>query len=166
MNLQILKFGVSNSNSERKLFIDKSSYMSCLDESLVDKSKLDRIEIINLRKLDTLFKKELEFESLYALIKMDIEGHEKEALEGAQKLITKHSPTLLVEINSKGEHVRSLIANMRKQNYTVYPTIKSGVTKNWFIKKLPKNLNDYSYDSNDFLFVKNSEINDILSNFI
>lgn len=165
-NFEILKFGVSNSNSEKKLFIDKSSYMSCLDESLVEKSKLDRIEIINLRKLDTLFKKELEFDQFDAFIKMDIEGHEKEALEGAQKLIAKHSPTLLIEINSKGEHAKSLIDNMRKQNYTVYITMNSGVTKNGFIKTLPNNLHDYTYNSSDFLFVKNSEINDLLSKFI
>lgn len=161
-NFEILEFGVSNSNGNKKLFIDKSSYLSSLSEKVVDKSSLDRIKIINLRKLDTIFKKELEFDQLDAFIKIDVEGHEKEVLEGAKKLIDKHSPTFLIEINSKGEHSRSLIENMRKNGYTVYSTLNIRAIKNNFLKILPDNLHNYSYISNDFLFVKKREINELL----
>ncbi|MBW7935703.1 MAG: FkbM family methyltransferase [Flavobacteriales bacterium] len=56
-------------------------------------------------------------------IKIDIEGHEPEALEGAKNTITKHRPVMLIEINdgfaidSIGRKVKE---QMQEWGYTMY----------------------------------------------
>ena len=48
---------------------------------------------VNVKKLDNL-----QFENPISFIKIDVEGHEMEVIEGAIETITKNKPILLVEI--------------------------------------------------------------------
>jgi FkbM family methyltransferase len=50
------------------------------------------------------------------LLKLDIEGHERAAIQGARQTITQHRPVLYVE-NDKPEHHLGLIADVRSLGY-------------------------------------------------
>jgi hypothetical protein len=50
-----------------------------------------------------------------SVIKIDVEGHELKVLMGAKELITKHKPTILIELLphiEDSEHVRTLLKEM------------------------------------------------------
>jgi FkbM family methyltransferase len=55
-------------------------------------------------------------------IKLDVEGAELAALEGARKTIEKHSPTLLISAYHRSEDIFSLVLYMRKNHpdYSLY----------------------------------------------
>tara|TARA_B100001540_G_C15670453_1_gene579908 strand:- start:108 stop:1004 length:897 start_codon:yes stop_codon:yes gene_type:complete len=164
IDYEILPFGVSSIDGESKLFIDKSSYLSSLSENQFDNENLEKTEIITLRKLDTLFSKEIEYEQIDAFIKIDVEGHEKEVLVGAQNLIQKHEPTFLIEINEKGEHIKNIIDDMREKKYTVYQT-NTNNSNDFCLKHIPNNIENYDFNSNDFLFVKDDNLINTLHKF-
>ena len=68
---------------------------------------------VRTRALDFLLAKESVAEHLVG-IKIDAEGHELEALEGAERLIEKRSPWLIVEFNTK------LLGSSVLQAWSVY----------------------------------------------
>ena len=51
---------------------------------------------VNVKKLDNL-----QFENPISFIKIDVEGHEIEVIEGAIETINKNKPILLIEIEEK-----------------------------------------------------------------
>jgi len=56
-------------------------------------------------------------------VKVDVEGHEWALLQGAEKLLTNHRPTWLVEINENPAHkespARLLFDRMKKHGYSI-----------------------------------------------
>lgn len=60
------------------------------------------------------------------LMKMDIEGHEPQALRGAREVIMEHKPTIVIEINepsmnmSSGESVEGLVSLIEGMGYGMY----------------------------------------------
>lgn len=76
---------------------------------------------VELKTLDTCT---TEFGSkIPGLIKIDVEGHELDVLKGAEALIKKHQPILIVEIEQRHHDVpvKNIIENLVKQfSYTVY----------------------------------------------
>ena len=44
---------------------------------------------------------ELKFDNLISFIKIDVEGHEEQVIQGAKKTISKHKPIMLVEIEER-----------------------------------------------------------------
>ena len=76
---------------------------------LLKKKKLD--EILNKKKI--------------TFIKIDVEGHEKEVIEGSRKIIKKFKPTLLVEIEERHTRVKvtetlEYINNLGYKSYYYY----------------------------------------------
>ena len=95
-------------------------------------------------------------------IKIDIEGHELEALEGAEGLINSVYPTFIVEINEKGGHLDLIFNKMRTKGYLIYEI--NYLNKKSFLKFcLTEQLN---YNSNDFLFVHNKGLNNFLKKYL
>ncbi len=72
---------------------------------------------VECKKLDDVIKdKEISF------IKIDVEGHELSVIEGANNIINKYKPTLLVEIEEKHtkKPVLNTINKIKKFGYKVY----------------------------------------------
>jgi len=83
-NIKLFNLALSNVNKKQKLFYDKKgSSMS----SLSKRSFLNKFEIVQVRRLDTVFKK-IELDRI-DYVKIDVEGYELNCLHGFGNLIKK-----------------------------------------------------------------------------
>lgn len=157
-NYELLTFGVSNIDEQKKFYFDSSSYLSTLNADIAGKDNIKITSILNIevRRLDTIFSSIINTNTK-AYIKMDIEGHEMEALIGAEKLIESISPTLLIEINEKQEHIQKIFNIMRDKGYVVFEKVEPD-QNNHFLSECQINVLTHNFISNDFLFVKDKEI--------
>lgn len=165
-NYSILPYGVSDSDEKKEFFIDSSSYLSTFNKSVADADNFDQIsnQSMEVRKLDTIFSELLNSE-IKAYIKIDVEGHEKEVLHGADELIKSISPTFLIEINEKDDHIQTIFDDMRAKGYFVYEKVVPDHNEK-FLLECPLKMEGYDFSSNDFLFVKDAEMKTVLSNHI
>ena len=97
---------------------------------------------VECKKLDDVIKdKEISF------IKIDVEGHELSVIEGANNIINKYKPTLLVEIEEK--HTKKPVINtinkIKDFGYKVY------FFKNNQIKEIVEN--DIPNEERNFIFI-------------
>lgn len=161
-NYELLTFGVSDTDEQKKFYFDSSSYLSTLNADIAgeDHITITNVLTIEVRKLDTIFAPLLN-SNTKAYIKMDIEGHEIEALNGANDLIDSISPTLLIEINEKKEHIQKIFTNMRQKGYTVFEKAEPDAN-NRFLSICPNDVLSHNFISNDFLFVKDNEILELI----
>ena len=72
---------------------------------------------INIKKLD-----EIKIDNKIGFIKIDVEGHEKNVLEGGRETIKENKPVLLIEIEEKHTRkpVEETINFVRSLNYEAY----------------------------------------------
>ena len=161
-NYELLTYGVSDTDEQKKFYFDSSSYLSTLNAEIAseDYITITNVLTIEVRKLDTIFASLLN-SNTKAYIKMDIEGHEIEALNGAHGLIDSISPTLLIEINEKKEHIQKIFTNMRQKGYTVLEKAEPDAN-NRFLSVCPDDVLSHNFISNDFLFVKDKEILELI----
>jgi len=164
-NYELLTYGVSDKDEQKSFYIDSSTYLSTLNEDIAkeDYITITNVSTIEVRKLDTIFA-DLIPKKTMAYIKMDIEGHEIEALNGARKLIDEISPTFLIEINEKHEHILNIFADMRNKGYTIFEKTEPDASKKFLIK-CPNDLLNYNFTSNDFLFVKDNAIIELIKSY-
>ena len=82
-------------------------------------NKFDEFDTFDVKttKLD-----DLKFNNKISFIKIDVEGHELEVIEGAQKFLIKHRPNLLIEIEERhsGKLLYESINYIKKFNYESY----------------------------------------------
>lgn len=161
-NYELITYGVSNSDEQKKFYFDSTSYLSTLNADVAseDNIKITNVTSIEVRKLDTIFESYLNTD-IKAYIKMDIEGHEIEALLGADKLIDSISPTMMIEINEKHEHIQIIFNNMREKGYLIFEKSEPDA-QNKFLSSCPENVLAYNFISDDFLFVKDEEVMTVL----
>lgn len=92
--VSVLRRAAGNCQGTARLHLNRSSELNkVLTES--DPSKNGTSEEVEYTKLDDLAE-EFEFQRL-DLIKLDVEGHEIQVLEGARKLLELYKPTILYE---------------------------------------------------------------------
>lgn len=102
----IVTFNKIISNNEHSCtFNPKSSAYSAMDDHAASK------DIQTTTTVDRLFSSELSDVSQCNIIKIDIEGYESEAIEGAVDTIAKYKPLLLLEINNLCLHNRHIKPN-------------------------------------------------------
>ena len=107
-NIKLYNFGLSNKNGKRTLRIPIRNKLA-KEENYEEFFEMGRATIhnknefnefrtfeVNVKKLDNL-----QFENPISFIKIDVEGHEIEVIEGAIKTINKNKPILLVEIEKR-----------------------------------------------------------------
>ena len=111
-NMTLYNYALSNKNELTNLKIPyrgKSIFKNNIE-------KFNNYEV-ECKKLDDVIKdKEISF------IKIDVEGHELSVIEGANNIINKYKPTLLVEIEEKHtkKPVLNTINKIKKFGYKVY----------------------------------------------
>ena len=107
-NMSLYNYALSNSNGETELKVpkrNKSIFKSNYEElyqlgaaTIHNKNKMKNFDIFKVKKIrldDILINKVISF------IKIDVEGHEKEVIDGSINIIKKYKPTLLVEIEKR-----------------------------------------------------------------
>ena len=104
LNFNIYNIGLSNSNSESKIWYsdkNKTGGSAVFNEKDIELKKYNQKNIIKekiiLKKLDDII--DLKFSEI--LIKIDVERHEKEALEGMNNLIQNNNVIMQIEIGSE-----------------------------------------------------------------
>lgn len=85
---------------------------------------------------------------------------------GGRQIISDIAPTFLIEINRKGEHIARIIEYMGQYGYHVFETIQRDATERRFIRRLPENLAQHTFRSNDFVFVKDRDMERFLEQFV
>ena len=96
------RFEIFNKNNHEEKF--KLGLATIHDENLLDNNKYSLFKV-RAEKLDNLIKNEN-----IGFIKIDVEGHEKNVLVGAEKIIKKCKPNLLVEIEER--HTNNKVQNI------------------------------------------------------
>ena len=162
-NYKLLTFGVSDADEQKRFYVDSSSYLSTLNSEVAHEENVTIVKenIIEVRKLDTMFA-DLIGSNTKAYVKIDIEGHEIEALNGGAKLIESISPTFMIEINQKNEHIQFIFDKMRQLGYDVYEKSEPDAQSK-FLQLCPKDVSHYNFTSNDFLFINDQEITSLLA---
>ena len=107
-NMHLYNFALSNKNEDIELKIpirdlnsNKKNYEEYyqLGKATIHKEN----ELKNFEKHKIISKKidDLDFKNKISFIKIDVEGHEKEVIEGGVKTIQKNKPVLLIEIEKQ-----------------------------------------------------------------
>ncbi len=121
-NFDVIKNNLKNYENieiKNKALKDKKGFIN-IDESLVDSSanrtKSDDFGSVECVSLDEDINEKL------TMIKMDIEGDEIDALNGAKNTIIKNTPKLLISVYHKNTHLWEipLLINNLNKNYNYY----------------------------------------------
>ena len=107
-NISLYNLAASDSNGEINLKIpsrNKSIFKTNYEElyklgaaTIHNENKIKEFESIKVKKakLDDILN-----DKIISFIKIDVEGHEKEVIDGSKEIINKNKPTLLVEIEER-----------------------------------------------------------------
>jgi FkbM family methyltransferase len=122
-NIDIYNIGISN-NTEKKFLnesnfnIGNSAVVSGIKKQNIKKDDLilHEINAFKLDDLENLFNEEI------SMIKIDVEGHELEVMDGAKNLIEKNKPMLIFEHNKEINKEKALKINefLQQQDYVIY----------------------------------------------
>lgn len=122
-----------------------------------------KLSPIQLETLDEVWNRDNTNFGTIDIIKMDIEGHEDFCLQGGQKTIQKHRPTILMEVNKAYYEARNvalddIFLKLIPSNYSIYRPVNS--------KWIPiKSLNECTKNDNVFLVPKEKLANENYSIF-
>lgn len=136
-----LKVPIRNSNYNKENF---EEYYKMGRATIHDKNNFDKFEKfqINTKKID-----EFNFNNKISFIKIDVEGHELEVIEGAKFTIKNNKPILLVEIEEKYSK-KNVIESINFINTLGY---KAFYYNNKALKDISK-LNNFEL-FNNFIFI-------------
>ena len=112
LNIELIEKGVSNENGERIFYDVKGSHQT--SASLSDQKLINEYRIQTLR-LDSFIE---ETGLIPDLIKIDVELHEPEVIEGLGKFLINNGPTLIIEVLT--ETVAEKLNNLFKNTSYIY----------------------------------------------
>ena len=123
-NIVLKNFAISDTDNTMITFNEsKNDWESSLSHSEFDEKKVTKIET---QKIDTIIKNQ-KLDDYSLLIKLDIEGHELQAIEGAKSTIKKYKPIIIMEFssyifNKKDQAFDYLKSFLVEFNYSIYST--------------------------------------------
>jgi FkbM family methyltransferase len=138
-NVKCFDFGISSENRSANLNV----YANNIGHSdVADKATQDTVPI-RLSTLDVSIEKDLKVK----LLKIDVEGHEYQAILGSKAVIEANTPVILFEqLSSEFENGSSKVINLLKSmGYTRFASVKRRTrklqSKNFFLKPIFNILN-------------------------
>jgi len=114
-----LEIGISDKSGTTEFTIDKSSYKSSIESRLISEEEIDHKETIRIDTLDNVFRNIIENKKR-VIIKIDVEGHEFHVLNGATRLISTLYPTMIIEVNEKGNHFEHFVYFLGNFEYDIF----------------------------------------------
>ena len=113
-NVEVFNFALSDTTKQSKIFVNtKSSGLSSLENTQ------NHVENINIKVFDNL--ENIDF-NLIKLVKIDVEGHEVNVLNGMKNLLKSASPVLLIEF--QGPKKNDIIKLLNSLNYDKFFIVK------------------------------------------
>jgi FkbM family methyltransferase len=163
-NYTLFDVGASDKKGSIEFTVDKSSYCSTIERDFLSGDVVvDHQEIIRIDTLDNLFVNQINTLKT-ACIKIDVEGHELKVLDGAQNILSVLLPTLIIEVNERGEHLSEFIDLLSGYGYQVFEIGEFG--RKYFKKVVRSQSEHYSQIRfNDFLAVNDKALLNILSSY-
>jgi len=160
-NYTIVPFAVSARYEKKTFYFDESSYLSSFIKPTSDSQVKYRSEVFETITIDGYLNiASKSYEGF--IMKIDVEGHEWEVIRGAHDLISKYSPTLLIEINEKGGNIMSIIKFFQELEYRIFE-INTDLIKGLLTEITDMNDNDKAnITSSNFLFLKEKPLINIL----
>lgn len=133
-NVRIERIALADKNGTTDFFVGGSDSLGSLKLVNAKRSNLERVHRIKvpLRTLDS-YVKDKDFHRL-KLIKVDAEGADLEVLKGAEKLLRKFHPYLIVEVygltwNTDVHRDKEILKYLEKLGYKAYAFIKGGLRR-------------------------------------
>ena len=138
-NIILKKLAISNIDNMIVPFNEsENDWESSLTHNEFDKKKIIKIKT---QKIDTILKNK-KIDDYFLFIKLDIEGNELQAIEGAKNTIKKFNPIIIIELSSyilkKNKNFDYLKFFLKEFDYNIYDTKKKLVTLNNIIKLIKK----------------------------
>lgn len=138
-NIILKKLAISNIDNMTVTFNEsENDWESSLTHNEFDKKKIIKIKT---QKIDTILKNK-KIDDYFLFIKLDIEGNELQAIEGAKNTIKKFNPIIIIELSSyilkKNKNFDYLKFFLKEFDYNIYDTKKKLVTLNNIIKLIKK----------------------------
>ena len=138
-NIVLKKLAISNIDNMTVPFNEsENDWESSLTHNEFDKKKIIKIKT---QKIDTILKNK-KIDDYFLFIKLDIEGNELQAIEGAKNTIKKFNPIIIIELSSyilkKNKNFDYLKFFLKEFDYNIYDTKKKLVTLNNIIKLIKK----------------------------
>ena len=125
-NFQIFEYGLSNKNSSGDLYVHEKGLGN---NSLVPSNGITKTEKIQLKKLDDFGFKNVDY------IKIDVQFHELEVIEGSINTLKKNNPVLCIEATRRNEeeltYVKKFVRILENLNFKIV----GGLGKELFFKK-------------------------------
>jgi len=125
-NFQIFDCALSNKNSSGELYVHEKGLGA---NSLVPSDGITKTENIQLKKLDDFKFQNVDY------IKIDVQFHELEVIEGSIDTLKNNNPVLCIEAARRNEeelsYVKKFVTILESLNYKIV----GGVGKELFFKK-------------------------------
>ena len=164
-NIVLKNFAISDVDNTTVIFNEsENDWESSLSHNKFIEKKKTRIET---QKIDTILKHH-EINDYSLLIKLDIEGHELQAIEGAKKIIKKYKPIIIIElssyifsINEKGfDYLNNFLKDF---NYNIYNMENKLIDLDIIIEEINK-LDAKHKTIGNYYLLNNNKYLDILNN--
>ena len=145
-NVELVQFGISNEDGYLNISNDKGPMNRIIDNQI--RAKSEKIKVTTLDKL-------LENERNISVIKIDVEGYEKQVLEGSFKLLTNPSlNVLIIELNNSNEfynyHEKETLFILEKYGFKPYTYS--------YNEELLVPLVEKNHKSSNTIFIRNFDI--------
>ena len=149
-------------NSEINFKESKNDWESSIVDNNFEVLKTTRIKTITI---DNLIESEEKILTQYnIIIKLDIEGHEMNAIKGSINLLKKYSPLIIMEFSKfiSRENYGLLKSFMHENDYVVYDTSYKEISLEIVSKRLEELPKSMFGVGNNFLIKKNSIFENII----
>lgn len=137
-----------------KIFLEETGRSTIEPENNIENfGKIETIRV-NVKKLD-----DYNFSNDVSLIKIDVEGHEEAVLKGAEKLLRKDHPSLIIEIENrhKNNSVTNINNFLRSLDYDGFFMRGNKLHRMEEFDPIKdqdiKNINKHEYYINNFIFL-------------
>ena len=159
-NLKLYNLALSNNNGTTELKLplrSKSIFQDNIEElfRLGAATMHPNNEIRNYKKVPINMKKldDIKIENKIGLIKIDVEGHEKNVIQGGIETVKKNKPILLVEIEER--HTKTPVIDIIKFINSI--GYKTFISKGENLIDIEK-ISDYSKENNFFFLPKDHRL--------
>ena len=157
-NIVLKNLAVSDTDGETIVFNESKNDW----ESSLNHSKFDSIKEINVKtnKIDTILC-DYNLADYFLFIKLDIEGHELQAIKGSTNIIKKYNPIFIIELSKyifENNHDNFIFFKnfLIDFNYSIYDTNNKDISPDE-IMKLLDNLDVNHKTIGNYYLIKNNE---------